>query len=498
METIVSTTSGKIRGFTRRNVGTFLGIPYAAAPVGPARFELPKPVPMWSGVRDAVEYGPDCAQTPYPPPIAALFGSECAPGDDCLHLNVWTPDPGGRGLPVLVWIHGGSFTRGSNARALYDGSAFARDGVVLVSLNYRLGISGFAAVPGTPLNRGLHDQISALRWIQDNIEAFGGDPGNVTIFGESAGGMSVMTLLASPPARGLFQRAIVQSANGSAVTTAADAGKVAERLAAELGIAPIAEEFGRVDTKQLCAAQDAIDRDLMRDPDPARWGNSVVVNGLGLMGFLPVVDGELIPAPPLEAMVNEPSRAVPILAGWNTEEFRLFTIPTGVAAGISYDTLPTILSRSGIPPQVTAAYGANRPQASAADVFAAVLTDSAFRNDSVRVAETTAATGVPAYLYEFAWRSGIQSLGACHALEIPFVFDQLSKAHTLTGPNPPQHLADEMHRAWVDFADHGDPGWQRFDPGTKLVHTFDSPQSRDVSDPRGDELRALRESRASR
>ncbi|MGY5307226.1 carboxylesterase/lipase family protein [Nocardia gipuzkoensis] len=498
METIVSTTSGRVRGFTRRNVGTFLGIPYAAAPVGPARFELPKPAPTWSGVRDTVEYGPDCAQTPYPPPIAALFGSECVPGDDCLHLNVWTPDPGGRGLPVLVWIHGGSFTRGSNARALYDGSAFARDGVVLVSLNYRLGIAGFAAVSGAPLNRGLHDQIFALRWIHDNIAAFGGDPGNVTVFGESAGGMSVLSLLASPPARGLFRRAIVQSANGSAVATADDADKVAKLLAVELGIAPTAEEFGRVDTKQLCAAQDAIDGELMTDPDPARWGHSIVDNGLGLMGFLPVIDGELIPAPPLETIVSEPDRSVPILAGWNAEEFRLFTIPTGVAAGISYDTLPTILSRSGIAPQVTAAYVADRPQASAGDVFAAVLTDLAFRNDAVRIAETTAAAGVPTYLYEFAWRSGIQSLGACHAIEIPFVFDQLAKAHTLTGPNPPQHLADEMHRAWVHFANDGDPGWQRFDPGTMLVHTFDSPQSRDVSDPRGDELRALRKSRASR
>ncbi|MFE7742245.1 carboxylesterase/lipase family protein [Nocardia sp. NPDC057455] len=497
METIVSIASGKIRGSTRQNIGTFLGIPYAAAPIGPARFELPKPAPKWSGVRDTVEHGPDCAQTPFPPAIAALLGSQCAPGDDCLHLNVWTPDPGGRGLPVLVWIHGGSFTRGSNARALYDGSAFARDGVVLVSLNYRLGIMGFAAVPGAPLNRGLHDQILALRWIQDNIAAFGGDPGNVTVFGESAGGMSVMTLLASPPARGLFRRAIVQSANGSAVASAEDADKVTKLVAAELGIAPTPAEFGGVDMKQLCAAQDAIDGDLMTDPDPARWGNSIVVNGLGLMAFLPVIDGELIPAPPLRTLVTEPDRVVPTLAGWNAEEFRLFTVPTGAALGISNDTLPTILSRSGIDPQITAAYRANRPQASAADVFAAVLTDLAFRNDTVRIAETSSAAGSSTYLYEFAWRSGIDGLGACHALEIPFVFDQLPNAHTLTGPNPPQELADEMHRAWVGFAHRGDPGWPRFDPATKLVHTFDSPQSHDVADPRSDELRALRESRAT-
>lgn len=150
METIVSVTGGKVRGRTEDGISSFLGIPYAAAPVGPARFDVPRPVREWQGVRDAVEYGPTCVQSPYPAPIHALIGSDGIPGDEYLNVNVWTPDSGGAGLPVLVWIHGGAFVRGSNARAIYDGSAFARDGVVVVSINYRLGISGFAAVPGAP------------------------------------------------------------------------------------------------------------------------------------------------------------------------------------------------------------------------------------------------------------------------------------------------------------------------------------------------------------
>jgi para-nitrobenzyl esterase len=494
MEPIVSVTGGKIRGRTTDEVSAFLGVPYAAAPVGPARFRLPTRVPDWQGIRDALTYGPTCVQSPYPPPIHALIGSDGIPGDEYLNVNVWTPDPGGSGLPVMVWIHGGAFTRGSNARTIYNGAAFARDGVVLVSINYRLGISGFAAVADAPLNRGLHDQLFALRWVQENIESFGGDPKRVTIFGESAGGMSVTTLMASPLSRGLFRQAIMQSGNGSAVVAAEDARKLAGELAAKLGISAVADDFGHLGPDELRAAQDAIALELMNDPNPARWGSSIIANGLGIMSLLPVIDGELVEGRPVTVLAEQPDRAVPFIAGCTAEEFRFFTVPTGVAAGITAQTLPFVLARYGINPALADIYGANRPDATPADVFAAIITDRTFRSDTLRLAQSTAAAGVPTYAYEFAWPSGIEGLGACHVLEVPFVFDALDGVHTLTGPNPPQSLADEIHSAWVAFAEYSDPGWPRFEADTRLVRIFDSPESVVVSDPRGDELAALQKS----
>ncbi|WP_433191784.1 carboxylesterase/lipase family protein [Nocardia sp. CA-107356] len=494
MEPIVSVTGGKIRGRTTAGVSAFLGVPYAAAPVGPARFRLPTRVPDWQGVRDALTHGATCVQSPYPPPIHALIGSDGIPGDEYLNVNVWTPDPGGSGLPVMVWIHGGAYTRGSNARVIYNGAGFARDGVVLVSINYRLGISGFAAVADAPLNRGLHDQLFALRWVQENIESFGGDPNRVTIFGESAGGMSVATLMASPLSRGLFRQAIMQSGNGSAVVAAEDARKLAGELATELGINAVADDFGRLGPDELRAAQDALALALLSDPDPARWGSSIIANGLGIMSWLPVIDGELIEGRPVTVLAEQPDRAVPFIAGCTAEEFRFFTVPTGVAAGITAETLPFVLTRYGMDPALADIYGPNRPAATPADIFAAIITDRAFRSDTLRLAQSNAAAGVPTYAYEFAWPSAIEGLGACHVLEVPFVFDALDGAHSLTGPNPPQSLADEIHSAWVAFAEHGDPGWPLFKPDTRLVRIFDSPQSIDVSDPRGDELAALRKS----
>ncbi|WP_228001823.1 carboxylesterase/lipase family protein [Nocardia australiensis] len=492
MEPIVSVTGGKIRGRTDAGVSAFLGVPYAAAPVGPTRFQLPSRAPDWSGVRDALTYGATCAQSPYQAPIDALIGSDGIPGDEYLNVNVWSPDPGGSGLPVMVWIHGGAFVRGSNARTIYDGTSFARDGIVLVSINYRLGISGFAAIEGAPLNRGLHDQLFALAWVQENIEAFGGDPNNVTIFGESAGGISVAALVTSPRSRGLFHRAIMQSGNGSTLATAEDAAKLAKQLAAKLSIDPTADAFGKLGPSELQAAQDATTLELVSDPDPARWGESIISNGLGIMSLFPVLDGDVIEGPATNVLAAHPDRAVPLIAGSTRDEFRFFIVPTGIAAAITTDTLPHMLTRYGLSPDLADLYAANRPTQSPAEIFAAIVTDRAFGLDTLDLAHANAAAGRPTYTYEFAWPSGIEGLGACHVLEIPFVFDALPAAHSLTGPNPPQPLADEIHSAWVSFARGGDPGWPRFEPDTQLVQTFDAPESAVVSNPRGEELAALR------
>ncbi|MFE3544869.1 carboxylesterase/lipase family protein [Nocardia sp. NPDC059177] len=492
MEPIVTIAAGAIRGRTDDGVTRFLGVPYAAAPVGPARFRLPEPAPAWDGVREASEMGATCAQSPYPAPIHALIGSDGIPGDEYLNANVWTPDPAASGLPVLVWIHGGAFVRGSNARAIYDGTSFARDGVVLVSINYRLGVSGFAAIEGAPHNRGLHDQLFALRWVRDNIAAFGGDPGNVTIFGESAGGMSVAALIAAPQSAGLFRRAIVQSGNGAVAADLDDARKVTAALAEELGIAPTAEDFGALGPDQLRAAQNAVALAVMMDPDPQRWGTTVIEQGLGIMSLFPVRDDDIVAGPATETLAAHPERAVPLVIGTTADEFRFFTVPTGITAGITADTLPSVLTRYGIDPAVAPAYSAQRPDATPAEIFNAILTDWCFRAGTLDFATANAA-GADTHVYEFAWPTELPGLGACHVLEVPFVFDALDEAHSLTGPNPPQHLATEIHAAWVRFATDGTVVWPTYTPDTPNTRVFDSPESSTIPDLRPAELAALRQ-----
>ncbi|WP_342801591.1 carboxylesterase family protein [Nocardia sp. No.11] len=492
MEPIVRIAGGAVRGRTESGVTRFLGVPYAAAPVGAKRFQLPEPAPAWDDVREATQMGATCVQSPYPAPIHALIGSDGIPGDEYLNANVWTPDPGTSGLPVLVWIHGGAFVRGSNARAIYDGTAFARDGVVLVSINYRLGISGFAALDGAPLNRGLHDQLFALRWVRDNIAAFGGDPDNVTVFGESAGGMSVAALIAAPQSSGLFRRAIMQSGNGAVAADAQDARTVAAALAAELGIAPTAADFGELGPDALRTAQNAVALAVMTDPDPQRWGASVIEQGMGIMSLFPVIDDDILPGAPTAVLAADPDRAVPLIAGTTADEFRFFTVPTGITAAVTADTLPFVLTRYGIDPAVAQTYSAQRPDATPAEIFNAILTDWCFRAGTVDFAEANA-VGAPTHVYEFAWPTDLPGLGACHVLEVPFVFDALAGAHSLTGPHPPQALADEIHAAWVKFATDGDPGWAAFDSERKRVRIFDAPASSTVENPRSAELDALRQ-----
>jgi para-nitrobenzyl esterase len=221
MDEIVATTAGRIRGCASQGVARFLGIPYAAAPFGPHRFRAPVPPTPWEEIRDAVVFGPTAPKGGYAPPLDELLPDPAVPGSDCLNLNVWAPSPLRTGLPVVVWIHGGSFRNGSSAVSVYDGHSFVRDDVVMVSVNYRLGVEGFAVFPDAPSNRGLLDVIAGLEWVRENIAAFGGDPGKVTVFGESAAAIAIGALLVSPRATGLFRRAIMQSGPPIAVTPGA-------------------------------------------------------------------------------------------------------------------------------------------------------------------------------------------------------------------------------------------------------------------------------------
>jgi para-nitrobenzyl esterase len=481
----VSTTSGTVLGFTDDGVAAFLGIPYAAPPFGARRFAAPAPAERWDGVREATEYGATVPKGPYAPPYDVLLLEPQIPGEDCLNLNVWTPDPGGSGLPVYVWIHGGSFVNGSGAVPTYDGSAFARDGVVCVTINYRLGVDGFLQFPDDgPANRGLLDQIAALRWVQENIAAFGGDPSRVTIGGESAGAFSVGAQLALPSARGLFGQAILQSGAGHHALTAATAARVGGYLAERLNVAHTREALAQVPLDQLIAAQQALALEAQLMPDPARWGE-VSVN---LMAFEPVIDGEVLPDLPIRRIAGGSAGDVPVLAGANRHEMRLFTVPNGLIDMVTDELLQMTVAGYGAPVDKTLeVYRSGQPDATPGELHADVVSDWFFRVPAIRLAEAQAGSA-GSWMYEFSWPSPQYGgrIGACHALEIAFTFDTLAtEGHgALQGPEAPRHLADEMHRAWVRFVTDGDPGWPRYDLDRRAVQDFGA-QVRVVDDPRG-------------
>ena len=485
--TTVTTRYGAVSGELTDGVSIFLGIPYAASPTGPLRFRAPEPPAAWDGVRECLAFGATPPKPDYVAPFDTLLPEPNISGDDWLSLNVWTPDPGGS-APVMVWIHGGAFANGNSAVPMYGGHAFARDGAVLVTINYRLGIDGFALLPDAPPNRGLLDQVAALEWVRDNIAAFGGDPANVTIFGESAGAMSVTTLLGMPRARGLFSKVIAQSGAAQVGADPQDALLVTGELSAVLGVEATAANLAGLHLDKVVAAQAAVRDAMAAAPDPARWGASVVATS---MAFIPVVDGDILPVHPLAALTAGEGADVPLLAGTNTEEFRLFFVPTGMAAMVTGQTMPAFLGALGISPATAAVYQANRPGASAGDILCALVTDRFFRNPTFAAAAARLAAGGPAptYVYEFGWQSPVQGLGAAHAVEIPFVFDNLASpdAQLAVGTEPPAALASDMHATWVRFAATGDPGWAAFD-ASYPVRVFGGPDDGlVVLDPRGDE-----------
>ena len=485
---VVTTREGQLRGQVSGGVAAFKGIPYAAPPFGPNRFQPPRPPEPWDGVRDAYEYGRVPPQSPYPPPFDRLLGDQGLNGEDCLNLNVWTPDPRRRGLPVMVWIHGGAFARGSGAVPTYDGSAFARDGVVCVTINYRLGADGFLYLGDGIANRGLLDQVAALAWVQENIQAFGGDPQRVTIFGESAGAFSVATLLSMPRARGLFQRAIAQSGAAQHTSSVATAQLVGRNLAEKLEVAPTMASIAAVPLARLVQAQAELAQELAVRPDPARWGE-VAANG---MPFEPVVDGEVVPARPIDRIVAGAGADLELMVGTTSEEWRFFLVPGGAIDHVTEDRLSTMARALGLDvAQTLPVYRASRPQATPGDLLGALITDWFFRIPAIRLAEAHGKNGGTTYVFEFAWRSPLFDgrLGAAHALEIGFVFDNLGLkgAMTLAGSEPPQALADVMHKAWVAFATSGAPGWSPYDARERTVMRFDAAGGTVVTDPRTSE-----------
>ncbi|MFJ4225374.1 carboxylesterase/lipase family protein [Microbacterium sp. NPDC089695] len=457
-------TAGTVRGEEVDGIRLFRGIPYAAPPFGDHRFRSPRPADPWDGVREARAFGPTAPQSPYPGAIGDLLGSVEIPGRDILTVNVWAPRDA-RDAPVVLWIHGGALERGTAALSLYDGSGFARAGIVFASINYRLGSEGFSVLDGAPRNLGLEDAAAGLAWVHREIAAFGGDPARITVMGESAGGAIVAGLLARSESRGLIARAIIESGPLEAQTST-KAGRVTVQLAKRLGIAPERSAFLGVSPEQLLDAR----RQQAAGSSPLG----------GAPGFQFALDEESLPRSPHQVI---PDIDVPLLIGTNTDEYRLWFTPEALA-GIS--RLKLLLARLAlrIPRRAVAAYRAAFPGASTGEIFGQLATDIMLRAPLTRVARARRA---PTFVYEFAWRSPVRDLRAAHALELGFVFDRLDDPETrrLAGDDAPQRLADEMHAAWISFITTGDPGWPAYG-AERTTRLFDAesatvPQRRTVA-----------------
>jgi para-nitrobenzyl esterase len=487
VEGVVTTTRGRLRGTWRGDLWSFSGVPYARAPVGALRWRPPAPAEPWDGIRDASTFGAIAPQAPSVPGITSPADPDASEpqSEDCLFLNVWTPalDPEAR-RPVLVFIHGGGFTSGSGSVFLYRGGNLVRNGdAVVVTINYRLGALGFlghralAEADGRLGNWGLMDQVAALSWVRENVAAFGGDPANVTIFGESAGGFSVTALLGCPAAVGLFRRAIVES-GGAHVHTVEEAERAASRLATELGAASCDRAaLEHVPATELVAATTELGK---RRPDP----------GLVPLPFLPVVDGVFLPTHPLEAVADGAAAGVDLMVGTNRDELTLFGMGNPSLLAMDEAGLERWMANSlpDVPPaQVIESYREARRARSEAtevkDVWVAAGTDIVFRWPSLQLAAAHGASGAATFVYLFDWESPAFDgmLGSTHALELPFVFGavHIPVVQFFSGGGPAADtLSRQMQMAWLAFARRGAPShegigeWRQWDRGGRATMVF--------------------------
>ena len=457
---IVRTRAGVVEGTWRGASAAFLGIPFAQAPVGDLRFAAPVPAEAWDGVLDTSRPGP----TPQRRPFGELttIPEPSVPGEATLNANVFTPVPGESDakLPVLVWIHGGGFFAGSPASPWYDGSAYNRDGVVTVSLSYRLGFDGFGWIADAPTNRGVLDLIAGLEWVRATIGAFGGDPDAVTIAGQSAGGSAVVALLGSPRAQGLFARVIAQS-GADLSRSLAEAEQIGRDFAGQAGVEPTRAGWSALDEAailDLQAARMAASTDQV--PSAAAAMKATLDSGGVGLPFLPLVGDDVLPLATVAALAAGIGADKDLLIGTVAHEFTMAYLPF---AGAWAGTEPApALTAAGLSPAVTAAYLAGQPElGSAAQFCGQLVTDLGFRLPSLACAD---ARPERTWVYDFRWPSPVVGL-AFHCLDLPFSWDCLGAdgVAASAGPNPPQELATEMHAAWVRFIRTGEAGWPAWD-----------------------------------
>jgi para-nitrobenzyl esterase len=490
------TLQGKVRGQTAENgVRVFAGIPYGAPTDGANRWRAPRPPAAWSGVRDCVSFGDQSPQAPSPvTPMFTSWDRKVGESEDCLRLNVWTPGTDARKRPVMVWLHGGGFAQYNGSSPAYDGDRLCRRGdVVLVTVNHRLNIFGYLYLEeiggeawAGAANAGQLDLIAALQWVKDNIAAFGGDPNNVTIFGESGGGAKVCTLMAMPGARGLFHKAIVQSGPLIRAVPKASATAAARAVLARLKIGESQlDQLASVPAAQLIDAYKAV---------AGPWDRV----------FAPVVDGASLPRDPFEPDAPDMSATVPLLIGTNKDEMNLL-LGSSQTFGLSWDTLPValtpLLPHADVD-QIVEDYRKIRPQATAPDVFFGITTQLFMTMDTVKIAERKAAQGAaPAFVYEVEWETPVMGgrFKSPHAVEIAFVFDTVAKSESMVGSGKePQAMADQMCPAWIAFARTGAPqiktlpAWPAYDATRRATMLFNL-QSQVADDPRGDERALLKD-----
>ena len=468
------TAAGQVQGLCEGGICRFLGVPYAAPPAGSNRFREPQPVDPWNGIRDATRPGPSSPQRLKPFPainVVPLIGDGYERGDDYLTLNVWALEDA-RDRPVMLFIHGGGFLVGSKDAPVSDGSAFARSGVVCVAINYRMGIDGFLPIPDAPTNLGLRDMLAAIQWVQDNIRNFGGDPDNITLFGESAGAMAISDLIASPLAGGLFKRAIVQSGHGSMVRAIPIAQRLVRKLARLLKVAPTVEGFRNVEFERAWKAIEKIAKPFRGIDLRDEAGHEPV---FGISRFIPVFGDDVLPNRPVDLLKEGAGKDIDLLIGTNAAEMNLYFVPTKVRAKIPAFFAKWLLGKSHPDAKhVLKTYGLGERKAGHAMTDA--MSDLVFRWPARRFAEEHQGR---THVYEFEWQSPAcdGELGACHAIELPFVFKTL---HTVTGANgfvgeqPPVELAERVHRLWVDFATDGSLPWPEFSRENRNVHLLAS------------------------
>jgi para-nitrobenzyl esterase len=496
----VTTTHGQVRGAVDQGVHVFRGVPYGASTAGRRRFLPPLPAEPWTGVRDATEWGHLAPQAGAVADVSLAdintIGElpRVALGEDCLVLNVWTPGLGdGVKRPVLFWLHGRGFAAGGGSEGWYNGAALAKRGdAVVITINHRLNVFGYlhladlggAEFAGSGV-AGMLDAVLALEWVRDNVAAFGGDPGNVTIFGESGGGAKVSTLLALPQAAGLFHRAIVQSGPGLRGVDRDAANQFAEQLLDRLGVK--ANELRRLQDMPHEELTDAI----------TRMGAG---GGPGAaMRLSPVVDGTVYPRHPFDPDCAPTAVNVPVMVGSNLDEAALFSAGDPRRRRLTEEELLERTSKllGDRRDAILAAYRKSRPEATPWDLWLAASSERTHRASIALAERKAAAGGAPVYMYLFTYQSNFKGglLKASHAMEIPFVFDH-PDVSPMTGDAPDRaELAATMSNAWIAFARDGDPNgdglprWPAYDAQRRATMLFDVP-SHVENDPRHDEIAA--------